>query len=70
MDFGVGYFPTHDGLKPGALAQMLEESGQNAVFFAEHTHIPASRKRAPGLRAPKAPHCRESTGTATTYSWR
>jgi len=23
---------------------MLEESGQGAVFFAEHTHIPASRK--------------------------
>jgi probable F420-dependent oxidoreductase len=44
MDYGVGYFPTHDGMNPGALAQMLEESGQDAVFFAEHTHIPASRE--------------------------
>jgi probable F420-dependent oxidoreductase len=44
MDFGVGYFPTHDGMNPGALAHMLEESGQDAVFFAEHTHIPASRE--------------------------
>jgi hypothetical protein len=43
MDFGVGYFPTHDGMDPAALAQMLEESGQDAVFFAEHTHIPAGR---------------------------
>jgi probable F420-dependent oxidoreductase len=42
MDFGVGYHPTHDGMNPGALARMLEERGQDAVFFAEHTHIPAS----------------------------
>src|SRR5262245_4724005 len=44
MDFGVGYFPTHDGMSPGALARLVEESGQDAVFFAEHTHIPASRE--------------------------
>ncbi|WP_020578128.1 LLM class F420-dependent oxidoreductase [Actinopolymorpha alba] len=44
MEFGVGYFPTHDGMDPGALARMLEERGQNAVLFAEHTHIPASRE--------------------------
>jgi probable F420-dependent oxidoreductase len=44
MDFGVGYFPTHDGMKPGALAHLVEENGQDAVFFAEHTHIPASRE--------------------------
>ncbi len=44
MDFGVGYFPTHDGMDPGAVAQMLEERGQDAVLFAEHTHIPASRE--------------------------
>ena len=44
MDFGVGYFPTHDGMDPGALARMVEERGQDAVFFAEHTHIPASRE--------------------------
>jgi probable F420-dependent oxidoreductase len=44
MDFGVGYFPTHDGIGPGPLARMLEDHGQEAVFFAEHTHIPASRE--------------------------
>jgi probable F420-dependent oxidoreductase len=44
MEFGVGYFPTHDGIGPGPLARLLEEHGQSAVFFAEHTHIPASRE--------------------------
>jgi probable F420-dependent oxidoreductase len=43
MDFGVGYFPTHDGIAPGAIAQLVEERGQESLFFAEHTHIPASR---------------------------
>jgi probable F420-dependent oxidoreductase len=49
MDFGVGYFPTHDGMTPGGVARMAEEHGQSALFFAEHTHIPASREsRWPG----------------------
>ena len=43
MDFGVGYFPTHDGIPPGQLARWLEERGHESLFFAEHTHIPASR---------------------------
>jgi probable F420-dependent oxidoreductase len=46
MDFGVGYFPTHDGMSPGAVARFVEERGQSALFFAEHTHIPASRDSA------------------------
>lgn len=44
MEFGVGYFPTHDGLGPGEIARRVEERGQDALFFAEHTHIPASRE--------------------------
>ena len=44
MEFGVGYFPTHDGVGPGQLARLVEERGQDALFFAEHTHIPASRE--------------------------
>ena len=44
MDFGVGYFPTHDGVGPGDIARRVEERGQSALFFAEHTHIPASRE--------------------------
>jgi probable F420-dependent oxidoreductase len=44
MEFGVGYFPTHDGIGPGEVARKVEERGQDAIFFAEHTHIPASRE--------------------------
>jgi probable F420-dependent oxidoreductase len=44
MDFGVGYFPTHDAMGPGPLARMLEERGQESLVFAEHTHIPARRE--------------------------
>jgi probable F420-dependent oxidoreductase len=44
VDFGVGYFPTHQGLSPGGVARIVEERGQESLFFAEHTHIPASRE--------------------------
>jgi probable F420-dependent oxidoreductase len=44
MEFGVGYFPTHDAVGPGELARRVEERGQDALFFAEHTHIPAARQ--------------------------
>jgi probable F420-dependent oxidoreductase len=48
MDFGVGYFPTHDGMRPGDIARRVEERGQTALYFAEHTHIPANRESAWG----------------------
>jgi len=60
MDFGVGYFPTHDGIGPGPLARMVEERGQESLVFAEHTHIPASRESpypAGGDLPPKYWHC-------------
>jgi len=44
VEFGVGYFPTHDGIGPGPLARLVEEHGQESLFFAEHTHIPAARE--------------------------
>ncbi len=44
MDFGIGYFPTHDAVSPGAVARLVEERGHEALFFAEHTHIPAARE--------------------------
>jgi probable F420-dependent oxidoreductase len=43
MNIGVGFFPTHDAMDPGALARLVEERGFESLFFAEHTHIPASR---------------------------
>jgi probable F420-dependent oxidoreductase len=44
MEFGIGYFPTHDAMSPGALAALIEERGHGSLVFAEHTHIPASRE--------------------------
>jgi probable F420-dependent oxidoreductase len=44
MDFGIGYFATHDALDPAAIARLVEERGHGSLFFAEHTHIPASRE--------------------------
>jgi probable F420-dependent oxidoreductase len=75
MDFGVAYFPTHDGIGPGALARMVEERGLESLFFAEHTHIPASREsqRSEGGGLPqKYWHCYDlfvaltAAATATT----
>jgi probable F420-dependent oxidoreductase len=43
MEFGVGYFPTGDAVGPGAVAKLVEARGHESLFFAEHTHIPASR---------------------------
>ncbi len=43
IEFGIGYFPTHDAVGPGAVARLVEEHGHESLFFAEHTHIPASR---------------------------
>jgi probable F420-dependent oxidoreductase len=47
MEFGVGFFPTHDAIGPGPLAGLVESYGQDALFFADHTHIPASRLTPP-----------------------
>ncbi len=43
MDFGIGYFPTAYGVGPDELARLVEERGHESLFFAEHTHIPATR---------------------------
>ncbi len=44
MDTGIGYFATHDAAGPGEVARLVEEHGHDAIYFAEHTHIPASRE--------------------------
>ena len=40
----MAMFPTHDAIDPGALAALVEERGHSALYFPEHTHIPASRE--------------------------
>src|SRR5687768_7796166 len=53
MEFGLGYFPTYDGMRPGEVARIAEERGYSAIYFAEHTHIPAAETdRAPGQPLP------------------
>ena len=44
MNFGIGYFPTHDAVGPGPVARLVEERGHESLFFAEHSHIPARRE--------------------------
>jgi probable F420-dependent oxidoreductase len=42
VEFGIGYFPSYDAIGPGPLARLVEDRGQDSLFFAEHTHIPAA----------------------------
>ena len=44
MEFGIGYFATHDAMGPGALGRLVEDHGFESLFFSEHTHIPAERR--------------------------
>jgi probable F420-dependent oxidoreductase len=44
MDSGIGYFATHDAVDPADMARLVEERGHGAIYFAEHTHIPAARE--------------------------
>jgi hypothetical protein len=43
VKFGIGYFPTDEGIDPATLARMCEERLFESLFFTDHTHIPASR---------------------------
>ncbi len=43
MQTGLAVFATHDALDPGGIARLVEERGHDALYFPEHTHIPASR---------------------------
>ncbi len=44
MKFGITMFPTDYAIGPIDLARAVEERGFDALFFPEHTHIPASRR--------------------------
>jgi probable F420-dependent oxidoreductase len=43
VKFGIGYFPTDEGIDPPTLARMCEERGFESLFFTDHTHIPTGR---------------------------
>jgi len=42
--FGLTIFPTDYAIDPARLARAAEDAGFEALLFAEHTHIPASRE--------------------------
>ncbi len=44
VDFGVIGFPTDQSITPLELGPELEQRGYESLFYAEHTHIPTSRK--------------------------
>ena len=78
MEFGIGYFATHDGVDPGAFARLVEQRGHESLFFPEHTHIPASRET-PYPAGGELPHkyfhsydlfVALSTAAAVTSGWR
>jgi|TARA_Y100000310_G_scaffold340973_1_gene438582 probable F420-dependent oxidoreductase len=43
-DFGLITFATDYAMQPAELAAWAEGAGYESLFFAEHTHIPTSRK--------------------------
>ncbi|MGW5441812.1 LLM class F420-dependent oxidoreductase [Streptomyces asiaticus] len=44
MKFGVSTFVTDQGIRPAPLGRALEERDFDALFVAEHTHIPVERR--------------------------
>ncbi|MEU0839007.1 LLM class F420-dependent oxidoreductase [Streptomyces sp. NPDC005962] len=44
MRIGVSTFVTDQGVGPAALGRALEERGFDALFVAEHSHIPVERR--------------------------
>jgi probable F420-dependent oxidoreductase len=48
MEFGVAIFPTHEAIRPGDVARLVEERGHESLFFPEHTHIPVEHTPYPG----------------------
>lgn len=44
MEFGVSTFITDEGIAPAELGPALEQRGLDALFTAEHSHIPVTRE--------------------------
>ena len=44
MDYGVVMFPTAYSIAPEDVAREVEARGYESLWFADHTHIPASRQ--------------------------
>lgn len=44
MKFGISTFVTDEGIAPAELGRAMEDRGFDALFLAEHSHIPTSRE--------------------------
>lgn len=44
MKLGIAMFPTDFAIRPDELARAVEERGFESLFFAEHTHLPATER--------------------------
>ncbi|RKT82661.1 hypothetical protein SAMN05421805_104131 [Saccharopolyspora antimicrobica] len=64
MQFGVAAFITDEGIGPADLGRALEERDLDALFAADHTHIPASLSPTP-RQASTGPCSCCPTSTAT-----
>jgi probable F420-dependent oxidoreductase len=54
MKFGVSTFLTDESIRPTVLGPALEERGFDALFLAEHTHIPVTAEVPfPGYELPR-----------------
>ena len=60
MDFGIGYFPTHDAVGPGAIARLVA-GPRPGVAVLRRTHPHPRQPRDARIRA--AASCRASTST-------
>ena len=85
MKFGTAFFPTAEAMPPGELGRLVEERGHESLFFAEHTHIPASRRSPwpaggelppkyartydPFVAAPRWPRLPPGCGSAPASAW-
>src|ERR1044072_6568718 len=43
MDTGIGFFATHDAIGRAALSRLVVYHGHAALYFPEHSPIPARR---------------------------
>lgn len=47
MDLGASIFPSPDAATPDTVARLVEEAGLSALYFPDHSHIPAEQRSLP-----------------------
>jgi len=55
MHYGLAYFPTDLAMQPVEFGRAAEAGGFESIWFAEHSHIPVSRRTPWGGRQGAAP---------------